>query len=949
MEQMRYAGRPPPPPPPPPPSSNPQQPLGPPQSAQQSFFPPLNHYNHYQQQNTNWPPPLSSYPPPQPQPYPAHPNPPYYHQQPYSNPPPPPPNQPYYNQQWGTQNWSHQPGWEHQARNIVPNNEEDWGARAKAWASASASIETQHPQSQFASIGRHEEHTHAYHDPHYTDSHQESQFLSGHQQVPAQESMSMSPSSGPYVSDARISSANHALPQGNNISTIYQQEVPSSYSSFPGKEESGDRNEQPRGPSFLPTLAQGGQQYVQPAPPFPDRSVSMEQSHFTYGDQPKVITDPSNQPLEFVQRFNHGQDPPPQVSYASPDAAGPVGSVNILGTIPGSAYPPIPPVPSGMQFDHSFIAPLIPGHTVPTYGHGPNFQPTVPTGSAPFSLAGTSLHPRPFPGDTNAVSNFSDRPKKASVPNWLREEIIKKTVFTASSQEHPDEDLSKPMYENGIDKLFTEEGQEISKDLDSSKSSEHEEDDEDEIEATKTAAVNKELKRLLTQILLKVTDQLFDEIADKVVGEDDLTVKVSKNIALPNHEASSSLPARSTPTGSATVLIPAKIKETEVDGSSSSLHAGLLGLVSYASDNDEDNDDEEIRSSSVSTSKNTNGDNQDFSAKLSGDTPSDNGDVHNHSSVENGSNDKRVNTKSNHENENSSSSHGRLFGTNGGEVTGPVMSKDSVGGNTFNKPDLTHRDVRAKKSMADEIQGSEFRRKLDRVDENESKSKSMVDEIQGRETRRKADRVDGNESKKSSSSNVFVKEHETGKIKTDEKSGTRERMKDRDAKPREIIKESDSRKSPNSKDTRRETEKVKKVSDKEDNTKKRNGVRDEKGRSRHEVGKDSSRHNRHHSSSRDRRNKDNSRPLNHSSDEASDDSKKRKHRSRNRSLSPSPSRSKRSLTVGSLGESAATQSCKLLPHAFSAGAAKFNRMSTGDDLKFNASRAPLNCLDFIDS
>ncbi|KAF6166302.1 hypothetical protein GIB67_006935 [Kingdonia uniflora] len=405
-----------------------------------------------------------------------------------------------------------------------------------------------------------------------------------------------------------------------------------------------------------------------------------------------------------------------------------------------------------------------------------------------------------------------------------------------------------------------------SKDLDSSKSSEHEEDDE-----------------------------------------------LAKHCPA-NHEASSSLPARSTPTGSATVLIPAKIKETEVDGSSSSLHAGLLGLVSYASDNDEDNDDEKLEAPVCHFQKH-----------------------------------KWVNTKSNHENENSSSSHGRLFGTNGGEVTGPVMSKDSVGGNTFNKPDLTHRDVRAKKSMADEIQGSEFRRKLDRVDENESKSKSMVDEIQGRETRRKADRVDGNESKKSSSSNVFVKEHETGKIKTDEKSGTRERMKDRDAKPREIIKESDSRKSPNSKDTRRETEKVKKVSDKEDNTKKRNGVRDEKGRSRHEVGKDSSRHNRHHSSSRDRRNKDNSRPLNHSSDEASDDSKKRKHRSRNRSLSPSPSRSKRSLTVGSLGESAATQSCKLLPHAFSAGAAKFNRMSTGDDLKFNASRAPLNCLDFIDS
>nr|XP_045088258.1 uncharacterized protein LOC123493446 [Aegilops tauschii subsp. strangulata] len=43
----------------------------------------------------------------------------------------------------------------------------------------------------------------------------------------------------------------------------------------------------------------------------------------------------------------------------------------------------------------------------------------------------------------------------------------------------------------------------------------------DEVEAARMAAINKEIKRVLTEVLLKVSDDLFNEIATKVMNEDD--------------------------------------------------------------------------------------------------------------------------------------------------------------------------------------------------------------------------------------------------------------------------------------------------------------------------------------------------------------------------------------------------------------------------------------------
>lgn len=63
------------------------------------------------------------------------------------------------------------------------------------------------------------------------------------------------------------------------------------------------------------------------------------------------------------------------------------------------------------------------------------------------------------------------------MPNWLREEIIKKkAVITSSSLEHPREETQ--FIEEGVDRSFGKVDQADSKSIDSSRSTEEEDDDE---------------------------------------------------------------------------------------------------------------------------------------------------------------------------------------------------------------------------------------------------------------------------------------------------------------------------------------------------------------------------------------------------------------------------------------------------------------------------------------
>lgn len=64
------------------------------------------------------------------------------------------------------------------------------------------------------------------------------------------------------------------------------------------------------------------------------------------------------------------------------------------------------------------------------------------------------------------------------MPNWLREEIIKKkAVISSSAQEHSKED-TQSIEDEGVEKSFAKGDQADSKSADSSRSTEEEDDDE---------------------------------------------------------------------------------------------------------------------------------------------------------------------------------------------------------------------------------------------------------------------------------------------------------------------------------------------------------------------------------------------------------------------------------------------------------------------------------------
>ncbi|GJN01447.1 hypothetical protein PR202_ga18714 [Eleusine coracana subsp. coracana] len=138
----------------------------------------------------------------------------------------------------------------------------------------------------------------------------------------------------------------------------------------------------------------------------------------------------------------------------------------------------------------------------------------------------------------------------------------------------------------------------------------------DEIEAARTAAINQEIKRVLTEVLLKVafyftyvTDDLFNEIATKVLNEDDSAAEFNE----PAGAAALKEPGESKTKTSAKVVLPAKPSNiTSSDHrDSSGLSSGkgaLLGLANYNSDDDDesgDSDDKPVSNLSSETNTGT--------------------------------------------------------------------------------------------------------------------------------------------------------------------------------------------------------------------------------------------------------------------------------------------------------------------------------------------------------
>lgn len=147
---------------------------------------------------------------------------------------------------------------------LAHKNEEDWAARARAWADAKAAMESQYPQSQFSPAGRLQDQSH-YHDqyqqsvePRYPDIQSQSHPSSNYPQFsvsdasmqrlpgPQPEAASVS-SETSYAADGHLSySARDGTATGDPTvafqhqgslptnPSVHQQEVPSSYSSVTG-------------------------------------------------------------------------------------------------------------------------------------------------------------------------------------------------------------------------------------------------------------------------------------------------------------------------------------------------------------------------------------------------------------------------------------------------------------------------------------------------------------------------------------------------------------------------------------------------------------------------------------------------------------------------------------------------------------------------------------------
>ncbi|KAI3467582.1 hypothetical protein Pfo_024245 [Paulownia fortunei] len=920
-----------------------------------------------------WPPPHSSDhaqypphpPPPPPPPYPTHQPPPYAAHPHYPPPHPLPPRPPHvpqsYSQDWGSGTWSHHQSWQYP----TSNNEEDWAAKARAWAAAKAATDNQLPSSQFVPAGRPEEQNNFRDqysqsiDPQFLDVHMPLAPASSYQQYPGamgppnrtglgqlQDSQYISSGQSSYPADMHVPfAARDGSVPGDSIAPflqqekssisplVHQQEVPSSYSSVAGNEEAGDRYEKFNSSSSLP-VASLSQHHVQSLPPAGGRSGWMEEPHHLLGSQSaESVTDLSDQPLNFAPHFNRDLDPHAHPNYTL-SSGGPVrgGDPNVAissnyawapSSAPGAVYPPVPPtIPSGPQVDHPIAMPSpASGHSAPMFPTGPGFQPAVPMIGAAFGVgAGVTPHPTAFSGDAYGVS---ERPKKASVPNWLREEIIKnKTVITSSAPEIPKED-SQSIEEDSNDKSFRKGDQADSKSIDSPRSTEDEDEDEvDEVEAARTAAINQEIKRVLTEVLLKVTDELFDEIATKVLREDDLSVQVDRDIDSSNQQILPSTQSVLTPKASAKVLISTKTKESDYEDASEKSTSGspgdVLGLANYASDEE----DEEIQSSGKLNSKESSTHQQSSSSKLLEGNPV----------IENGG--------SREETEELRNVPAKLE-TDGTGRNRPVsatpdrsVANTELNDNRAARELASSDDRRSSKRLSgiaeDELQhGSDISKlnnsliekaveRNERPDGNLDARRLTNDDSRIQDTGNRYDKNDRLDNKKSSVKKDH-KDSESSKERLDKKGDEEHgRHEERRARTERIdchdnskdkgkekgrtdekVKNTESRKrlSPSrGKEGTTETQRDKRTSGKKDNDEKRQDRTgdEKKERSRHKNGSESSRHKRRRSSSvgvRGRESKDNSvvSRTYDSSDESSDDSKRKSHHSKRRK-SPSPVR-----------------------------------------------------------
>ncbi|KAF7004163.1 hypothetical protein CFC21_019412, partial [Triticum aestivum] len=301
----------------------------------------------------------------------------------------------------------------------------------------------------------------------------------------------------------------------------------------------------------------------------------------------RMMADPSDQPLE----FNDRKAPDMAVHETINIRSSAPTAVSEHGTVPTSTQSWGPSATVG--YFHPAAVPPQASQMDPSLHAGPLFGALSGSNYIPPAAFGVGSVTEAFPTDANTLFNVAERSKKPPVPNWLREELLKKksTPVSASVQHSINYDsmdsedaVEPPKRADQID----------SRSISSAKSIIADEADEDEVEAARTAAINKEIKRVLTEVLLKVTDDLFNEIATKVMNEDDSSAETNETTGVSSSKDLGLGEAKVKTT--AKVVVPAKPNNVSSTGHSdgnglSSPKGALLGLASYDSDDEDDEGD----------------------------------------------------------------------------------------------------------------------------------------------------------------------------------------------------------------------------------------------------------------------------------------------------------------------------------------------------------------------
>ncbi|CAM6065493.1 unnamed protein product [Sphagnum tenellum] len=487
--------------------------------------------------------------------------------------------------------------------NVAPAQEEDWEAKARAWAATKAAQEA-HQQAQLQT----QEQSSLVADQPYMDysqqpPHPPPQQLELQQQFSYQPSLQETGPSGYYGHDTP-----HNF--GRTVSHSYHQEAPPQFQQETPSlfREEGPSSTASFGPTAVPptsvTLPQSLAQVV---------SSSYSQDISSHHDQDSSSTGRlSHQQFEYQQPpFQEYplQQAPPFISNMGMEGPG------MAGAIPSSQGWPPPGGPS-MPFPPPNMAP---GHlggngqgppqqhsqNQNVFGqppHGPGFW-----SGGPSPLGGFGGNPGLGPAGGMDFSMFmyngngnmsgSERVKKASVPSWLKEELLKKKSAAAAlgSATMSEETVRANGDDVGVSTRDDELGFPGRSRSDAQKLSDTE-DDEDDEEVTRTESMIQEIKRVLTEVLMKVTDDLFDEIAQEVMDEDEQQALEAEATVVGevHHKSSSPSPvAAAAPSALTTrVLVGPWQTQGGSDDDSESLSSGVpsvnvLGLANYASDEED--------------------------------------------------------------------------------------------------------------------------------------------------------------------------------------------------------------------------------------------------------------------------------------------------------------------------------------------------------------------------